>query len=159
VILLAACRQEGPPKAAASNGLTLSSSAFADGDTIPKQYGCGGSGSTPPLTIANVPATAKSLALIVDDPDAPGGHFTHWVVWNIAPASKSVTGGVEGKNSYGKNGWGPPCPPSGSHRYAFDLYALDTQIDLSPDHGRDDLEKAMGGHVVAQAELSGRYKK
>lgn len=125
---------------------------------MPKQYGCSGGSNTPPLTIANVPANAKSLALIVDDPEAPGGHFTHWVVWNIPPASKTVQG-VEGQNSYGKSGWGPPCPPEGMHHYVFNLYALDTLVDVPPDKGRDDLDKAMAGHVVAQTELTGRYKR
>jgi Raf kinase inhibitor-like YbhB/YbcL family protein len=125
---------------------------------MPKQFGCGGGSNTPPLTIANVPAAAKSLALIVDDPEAPGGHFTHWVVWNIPPASKTVQG-VEGQNSYGKTGWGPPCPPEGMHHYVFNLYALDTAVDVPPAKGRDDLEKAMAGHVVAQTELTGRYKR
>jgi len=138
--------------------MALSSSAFADNGEIPKQFGCAGGSSKPPISIANVPPSAKSLALIVDDPDAPGGHFTHWVVWNIPPASRTGQG-VEGRNSYGKNGWGPPCPPSGQHHYVFDLYALDTMLDLPPDKGRDDLEKAMGGHVIAQTELTGRYKR
>lgn len=126
---------------------------------MPKEVGCGGAGAAPALSIANVPESAKSLALIVDDPEAPGGHFTHWVTWNIPPTSTSVQGGVEGQNSYGKTGWGPPCPPSGEHRYTFNLYALDTAVDVPPDKGRDDLEKAMAGHVVAQAEITGRYKK
>ena len=138
--------------------MTLASPAFPDGDGIPKEYGCSGASHTPPLVIGNVPANAKSLALIVDDPDAPGGHFTHWVVWNIPPDSRTVKG-TEGKNSYGKTGWGPPCPPSGEHRYVFDLYALDTMLNVPADKGREDLDPAMAGHVVAQASLTGRYKR
>ena len=158
MILLAACSKEAPPKAAASNGMTLSSTAFVDGDGIPKQYGCSGAGTAPPLAFANVPPAAKSLALIVNDPDVPGGQFTHWAVWNIPPGG-SVQSGVQGKNSIGKNGWAPPCPPVGEHRYVFDLYALDTMVDVPQDKGRDDLEKAMAGHVVAQASITGRYKR
>jgi len=139
--------------------MKLTSSAFEDNGEMPKDYGCSGAGKTPPpLSIADVPEAAKSLALIVDDPDAPDGHFTHWVVWNIPPASKTLQG-VEGQNSYGRSGWGAPCPPSGIHHYVFDLYALDTAVEIPPDKGKDELEKAMAGLVIAQAELTGRYKR
>jgi len=138
-------------------GMTLASPAFTDNGEIPAKYGCSGGGQavSPPLTINSVPADAKSLALIVGDPDAPGGTFTHWIVWNIPPTTTSVAEGLapagasEGKNGYGKSGWGAPCPPSGEHHYVFTLYALDTaQIA-----GSDEIPK----HAVAQAKLVGRY--
>lgn len=129
-------------------GMTISSAAFANESEIPKKYGCSGESISPPLAITGVPANAKSVDLIVTDPDAPGGVFTHWIVRNI-PAAASITiaegqkpNGTEGKNGYGSLGWGPPCPPSGSHHYAFDAQALDTN-----------------GHVVAQARLVGTYRK
>ena len=159
VLLVIACKRSPDAPAKPSMGMTLASPAFANGGEIPAKYGCSGGGQavSPPLTIGGVPAQAKSLALIVDDPDAPGGTFTHWLVWNIAPATASVAEGLppagasEGKNGYGKSGWGAPCPPSGEHHYVFVLYALD-----APQIARaDEIPK----HTVAQAKLMGWYTK
>jgi Raf kinase inhibitor-like YbhB/YbcL family protein len=110
-----------------------------------------------------VPANAKSLALIMDDPDAPAGFFTHWIVWNINPDVKIIEengvpeGGKEGMSDFGKNGYGGPCPHSGTHRYFFKIYALDARLDLSSDTDKAGLEKAMEGRVLSQAELFGLY--
>lgn len=140
-------------------GMALASPEFVNDGEIPAKYGCSGGGQavSPPLTIRNVPAEAKSLALMVDDPDAPGGTFTHWLVWNIAPSTTAVAEGLPpagasvGMNGYGKSGWGAPCPPSGEHHYIFVLYALD-----APQIARaDEIPK----HTIAQAKLIGRYAK
>ena len=147
-----------------SQGMTIVSPAFRDGGEIPKKYGCSGTSTSPPLSIAGVPATAKSLALVVTDPDAPGGTFTHWVVWNLPAATSSLPEGQtppgsEGQNDYGRSGYGPPCPPSGSHHYVFDLYALDAMLNLAPSAKRADVENAVKGHLVAQARITGTYRK
>lgn len=111
-----------------------------------------------------MPASAKSLALIVTDPDAPRGTFTHWVVWNIPSNTTSIAAGQEppgsqGKNDFGANGYGAPCPPSGSHRYVFHVSAVDTMLNVPAGASRADVEKAMKGHVVAEGELVGKYRK
>jgi Raf kinase inhibitor-like YbhB/YbcL family protein len=157
ILLVMGCKRSPEVPAKPSMGMTLASPAFADNGEIPAKYGCSGGGQavSPPLTIGGVPASAKSLALMVDDPDAPGGTFTHWLVWNIAPATTTVAEGLtpagasEGKNGYGKAGWGAPCPPSGEHHYVFTLYALDTAQVASS----EEIPK----HAVAQAKLVGRY--
>ena len=115
--------------------LTLTSSAFTNNDYIPVKNTCEGAGQSPPLTIENVPAGTKSMVLIVDDPDAPGGTWVHWVVWNIAPRTRDIGEGTippevrEGVNSFKRHAYGGPCPPSGTHRYFFKLYALDTTLN------------------------------
>jgi len=144
--------------------LTITSSAFTDGGAIPPKYGCSGESISPPLAISGVPGGAKTLALIVTDPDAPGGTFTHWLAWNIPPVNTSLAagqapGGSEGKNGYGKNGYGPPCPPSGSHHYVFDVYGLDASLTLDPSAERGEVEKAITGHIVAQGRIVGTYSK
>jgi len=144
--------------------LKVTSSAFDNNAEMPKQYGCAGASQSPPLAIAGVPASAKSLALIVTDPDAPRGTFTHWVVWNIPPSTTSIAAGQEpagsqGKNDFGANGYGAPCPPSGSHRYVFHVSAVDTMLNVPAGASRADVEKAMKGHVVAEGELVGKYRK
>jgi Raf kinase inhibitor-like YbhB/YbcL family protein len=144
--------------------MKISSSAFADHQAIPAQYTCDGPGLIPPLQFADTPAGAKSLALVVDDPDAPGGTWDHWVVWNIPPATISIAEGQQppgthGRNSWGKNQWGGPCPPDRQHRYFFKVYALDTMLKLDESATRKELEKAMNGHVLASGELVGTYKR
>ncbi len=152
------------PKAP-SRGMTITSPAFRENGSIPAKYGCGGSNISPPLGFSGAPQNAKTLALIVEDPDAPGGLFTHWVVWNIPASTATVAegqppaGGMEGENSYGKSGYGTLCPPSGEHRYIFNVYALDAELNLPASTGREQLEAAMKGHVVAQTQLMGRYRK
>lgn len=172
LLLVTSCSERRPHEAAAavqtkapSNGMTITSPAFAVNQEIPRKYGCSGTNTSPPLSFAGAPAGAKSLALIVEDPDAPGGLFTHWVVWNIPTTTTTVAegqppaGGTEGKSSYGKAGWGPPCPPDGGHRYIFDLFAIDAELTLPPSTGREELLSAMKGHVLAQAALTGRYRR
>lgn len=141
--------------------LALASSAFAGGATIPTQYTCDGTDISPTTTIANVPAGAVSLALIVDDPDAPGGTWVHWIEFNIAvtPGIPEGVGsiGTAGSNSWGEAGYGGPCPPSGTHRYFFKLYALDADLELPAGAMKQHLEQAMAGHILAQTELMGLY--
>ncbi len=145
--------------------LTLSSPAFTPGGSIPAKYTCDGSDINPPLTIGDVPAGTKSLALIVDDPDAPAGTWVHWVVWNISPATKEIgensapAGALQGMTDFRRKAYGGPCPPSGTHRYFFKLYALDAAPSLDQGASKAALEKAMKGHILAQAELMGLYKR
>jgi Raf kinase inhibitor-like YbhB/YbcL family protein len=145
--------------------LTITSSAFKTGEFIPSKFTCDGTDVNPALAISNVPPEAKSLALIMDDPDAPGGMWVHWVVWNIDPKTRQISensvprGAKQGINDFRKNPYGGPCPPSGTHRYFFKLYALDTLMGLGPDATKTALEKSMKGHIIAQGEMMGRYKR
>jgi Raf kinase inhibitor-like YbhB/YbcL family protein len=143
----------------------LASPAFVNNGYVPAHYSCDGTDINPPLEIAGVPAGAKSLVLIVDDPDAPIGMWVHWVVWNIDPATREIaedsvpSGASQGKNDWKRNSYGGPCPPSGVHRYFFKLYALDVKLNLGSGATKSELEKAMHGHALASAELIGLYKK
>ncbi|PYK12407.1 MAG: YbhB/YbcL family Raf kinase inhibitor-like protein [Verrucomicrobia bacterium] len=144
--------------------MKITSSAFQQGGNIPPKFTCDGGDTSPPLQIAEVPSGAKSLALVVDDPDAPSGLFTHWMVWNISPQTNAISEGsapkgVQGKNDFGKTAYGGPCPPSGTHRYYFRLFALDRELDLPAGTKRVQLDAAMKGHLIGQAELMGRYSK
>jgi Raf kinase inhibitor-like YbhB/YbcL family protein len=161
-----------PESNSMKNGLALTSTRFGDGEAIPIEHTCEGTDSSPPLEWSGVPAGTKSLALIVDDPDAPDPAkpqrvWVHWVVFNIPPeitslpaaSSSSLPGGAAtGKNDWDKQDWGGPCPPIGRHRYFHKLYALDTVLDLDAPT-KAELVKAMEGHVLAQAELVGTYEK
>jgi Raf kinase inhibitor-like YbhB/YbcL family protein len=145
--------------------ITLTSSAFAEGETIPKKYSCDGDNVSPPLSWSDLPDGTMSLALIMDDPDAPAGTWVHWVLYNI-PADQNgliegVRGvGIEGKNTSGKQSYGGPCPPRGpAHRYFFKIYALDTILDLDTGATKADLERAMQGHILAQGELMGKFQR
>jgi Raf kinase inhibitor-like YbhB/YbcL family protein len=145
--------------------LKITSPGFVSNGYIPAHYTCDGNDVNPPLEIANVPVGTKTLALIVDDPDAPVGMWVHWVVWNISPTTRELgedsvpAGASQGKNDWKRNSYGGPCPPSGVHRYFFKLYALDTRLNLGAGTAKTDLEKAMKGHVLATAELIGLYKR
>lgn len=145
--------------------MKISSPAFANNSEIPAKYTCDGDDVNPPLHIENVPAGTKSLALIVEDPDAPSGLWTHWAVWNINPNQREISENsvpresVAGKNDFHRNSYGGPCPPSGSHRYFFKIFALDCVLGLAGSEGRENLEKAMDQHVLAQASLVGVYGK
>lgn len=145
--------------------MKLYSPAFADNETIPDQYTCNGANVNPPLKVENVPEHAKSLALIVDDPDAPSGTWTHWMVWNITPriteiAENSVPReAIVGKNDFYHNSYGGPCPPSGNHRYVFTLYALDAVLELAGHGAREELESAMRPHIIEQTRLIGTCQK
>ena len=142
--------------------MKITSSAFQQGGNIPSKFSCDGANTSPPLQISDVPPETKSVVLIVDDPDAPSGLFTHWAVWNISPQTSTIAEGnapkgVHGTNDFGKSGYGGPCPPSGTHRYYFRIFALDRELDLPSGAKRSQLDAAMKGHVIAQGELMGRY--
>ena len=150
--------------AAGEAKMKITSSAFQEGGNIPSKFTCDGGDSSPPLQIAEIPSGAKSLVLVVDDPDAPSGLFTHWIVWNIshqtnAIAEGSAPKGVQGTSDFGKSGYGGPCPPSGTHRYYFKIFALDRELNLPSGTKRNQLDAAIKGHVVAQGELMGRYSR
>jgi len=140
--------------------LKLSSTAFKHNDSIPSKYTCDGADVNPPLVIENAPLTAKSLALIVDDPDAPAGNWVHWVVWNIDPTTSEIrentvpSGAQQGINDFRKHDYGGPCPPSGTHRYFFKLYALDMMLSLGPKTNKAELERAMKGHIVGGGDIT-----
>jgi Raf kinase inhibitor-like YbhB/YbcL family protein len=142
--------------------LLVKSPAFESNQLIPAKYTCDGDNVNPPLTIDGVPEGTKSLVLIVDDPDATTGTFDHWVVWNIPPTSKieeNTVPGAEGLSSYRKHAYGGPCPPYGTHRYFFKVYALDTKLGLSANSAKEDVEKAVESHVLAEGELVGLYRR
>ena len=150
--------------AAGGAKMKITSSAFQEGGNIPSKFTCDGVDSSPPLQIAEIPSSTKSLALIVDDPDAPSGLFTHWIVWNISPQTNEIVEGsapkgVQGTSDFGKSGYGGPCPPPGTRRYYFRIFALDRELNLPSGTKRNQLDAAIKGHVVAQAELMGRYSR
>jgi Raf kinase inhibitor-like YbhB/YbcL family protein len=142
--------------------LTISSPSFKHGGMIPRTYGCEGTNISPPLVIEQIPKEALSLALIMDDPDAPGGTFDHWLVWNIPPVKsipENSSPGLEGTNSSGEVGYTGPCPPSGTHRYFFKVYAVDMLLETQKGASKEKLEFALQNHIVAYGELIGLYKK
>ena len=144
--------------------MKITSTAFQHDASIPSVYTCDGTNSIPPLSFEDVPEAAASLALIVDDPDAPGGTWDHWVIWNIPSSTRGVEqgrqpSGTVGRNSWKRNDWGGPCPPNGEHRYFFKLFALDAMLDLPPNATKEQLERAMRSHVLAQSEMIGRYRR
>jgi len=142
--------------------LSISSPAFKQEAYIPRKYTCEGKDINPPINIEGTPEDTVSLALIVDDPDAPGGTFDHWIAWNIHPADvidEDSLPGITGKNSRGEYKYMGPCPPSGTHRYFFKVYALDTLLDLDTDASKEMVEQAIQNHVIAYGELMGLYKK
>ncbi|KUH33607.1 hypothetical protein APY94_05280 [Thermococcus celericrescens] len=148
-------------------------SIFHDGGTIPVEFTCDGNDVNPPIFIGHVDPNAKSLVIIMDDPDAPGGTFTHWIAWNIPPLGEIPKGVpprgvvdapvrmVQGKNDFGRIGYGGPCPPRGHgvHYYHFKVYALDTVLELDPGASRKELERAMSGHIIQMGELVGFYER
>jgi Raf kinase inhibitor-like YbhB/YbcL family protein len=142
--------------------LTISSPAFSDGSRIPNKYTCDGENINPPLHIQDIPTEATSLAIIVDDPDAPIGTWSHWLTWNI-PITHTVREnhqhGEEGLNDFLENRYDGPCPHAGLHHYHFKVYALDAQMILPGRTRQRDLEKAMAGHILAYGELIGTYKR
>ncbi len=147
----------------------FNSPAFRNGDSIPGKYTCDGADVSPALRWSGVPVGTHSLALITEDPDAPGGTWTHWIIWNIPAQATSLPEGLpatgtlengarQGRNGFGRIGYGGPCPPPGRpHRYFFHLYALDTTLALKPDASKEDLEIAMKGHVLSRVEWMGKY--
>ena len=151
--------------------LAVSSSAFQEGGKIPAKYTCEGQDVSPVITWGEPPAETQSFALIMDDPDAPGGVFTHWVLFNLPADSRELPeamptqaklpdGSLQGKNDFGKTGYGGPCPPSGRpHRYQFTLYTLDQPLDLKAGASKKSVIDAMQGHILAQGRLTGTYQR
>ena len=154
--------------------LTLESSAFKDGAPIPQKHTCDGEDLSPELSWSGAPKGTAALALICDDPDAPAGTWVHWVLYDVAPNEKGTLpaalqkepelkeprGGRQGKNDFGRIGYGGPCPPRGkAHRYFFKLYALDRELALPPGKSKAEIEQAMKGHVLAEAKLMGTYQR
>lgn len=145
--------------------MKIKSPAFLENQLIPPIYACDGDNINPPLEIYDTPPNAQSLALIMDDPDAPGGTFTHWLIWNIPPQTKGlleneISEGVEeGTNDGGQIGYMGPCPPEGTHRYFFKLYALDKRLSITPNIKRLEFEKEIGSSVIAKCEYVGIYTK
>jgi Raf kinase inhibitor-like YbhB/YbcL family protein len=145
--------------------LELTSTAFDDGEPIPESHTADGEGTSPPLGWNFVPEGTRSLALIVHDPDAPSGDFTHWLAWNIDPEAgaldEDVPAPVQGTHGFGRPGYAGPSPPEGDgpHRYFFRLYALDTELDLEPGAAREQLENEIEGHVLGEAQLMGTYER
>lgn len=151
-----------------SMGYMLTSEVFANGQPIPAAYTCDGDNISPPLQWSNVPANTHSLALVVEDPDAPSGTFTHWLAYNIPPQAQGLAGALpqqevlpdgtrQGRNDFGDIGYGGPCPPSGTHRYLFKLFALDSVLSLPAGASKHDLLQAVQSHTVAQTQLMGIY--
>lgn len=142
--------------------MKLTSPEFEHNGFIPKKFTCQGEDINPLLVIEGIPDGAESLALVVDDPDAPIGTWVHWVVYNIPVVSKIDEDSIPGKqamNDFRRKDYGGPCPPSGTHRYFFKIYALDAELNLEAGSGKDELEEAMEGHILAKAELIGLYKR
>jgi Raf kinase inhibitor-like YbhB/YbcL family protein len=152
------------PKAKMTS-MKISSPVFNQNGQIPSQYSCDGANINPPLTIDDIPINSKTLVLVVDDPDAPAGNWTHWLVFNIDPNIREIAenkvpvGAKLGLNSFGETKYGGPCPPSGTHHYIFHLYALDMVLGLTDEAGRQELEIKMAGHILGQGELVGLYKR
>ncbi len=151
-------------RADAKPSVTVTSSAFKANEAIPSEYTCDGGEKSPPLSWSNIPSDAKSIAILVDDPDAPKGTFTHWIVTNIPPSETSISAGgalpqgaVAAKNDKGATGYAGPCPPTGTHHYHFQVYALDTTIARPT--SRADFMKKVKGHILAEGELVGTYER
>ena len=159
------------PLAGAEGGtMELTSSAFSEGTMIPDRYTCDGADVSPPLNWEALPAGTKSLALVCDDPDAPVGTWVHWVYYDIPAETEGLPesvatdehpaqGGTQGINDFRKIGYGGPCPPGGTHRYYFKLYALDTTLNLSPGATKKQVLKAMENHIIGQTQLMGKYRR
>jgi len=150
--------------------IKITSSAFKDGDMIPKRYTCDGENTSPPIAWSGLPEGTKSVAIITDDPDAPVGIWVHWVIFNIPPDIKGLpeavpdgktldSGARQGINDSRKIGYVGPCPPGGTHRYYFKIYALDKDLDLAAGATKKELLKAMEGHILGEGQLMGRYKR
>ena len=150
--------------------IKLTSTAFKEGELIPKKYTCDGRNVSPPLEWIGTPVATQSIALICDDPDAPIGTWVHWIIFNIPASAKTLSenippnkvfedGTAQGNNDFRKIGYGGPCPPGGTHRYFFKIYALDKRIELTPGATKDELIKEMEGHILAEGGLMGKYSR
>ena len=174
ILLFCCCKNsrqtESPAEGAKKMEIKVTSSAFKEGGMIPAKYTCDGADISPPLQWDSVPEGTMSIALINDDPDAPMGTWVHWVLFNLpaattslaenVPPDKTLTNGArQGMNDFHKIGYGGPCPPGGTHRYYFNIYALDTQLDLQAGATKKELLRAMQGHILAEGQLMGKYKR
>ncbi|TRW98044.1 YbhB/YbcL family Raf kinase inhibitor-like protein [Flavobacterium gawalongense] len=142
--------------------LTIKSPAFKNNEFIPSKYTCDGLNINPELIIEDIPVNTKSLAIIVDDPDAPNGTFCHWLLWDIPPKTtikEDSRPGTQGRNSIHENKYFGPCPPSGTHHYHFKVYALDAKLNLPPNTGEKELLNTMRGHIISSGDLVGLYKR
>ena len=142
--------------------LQVVSTVFSHNGHIPSEYTCDGKDINPPIEVNNIPEGTRSLALIMEDPDAPRAVFDHWLLWNISPneaIAEQSSPGISGLNDFGKTGYGGPCPPSGVHRYFFKVYALDTKLDLIAGADKTALLEAMEGHIIAEGEIMGLYQR
>ncbi len=168
VMVLPGCQAEEPTMSPGETILSVSSTAFGEGETIPPQYTCDGDDVSPQIAWEEPPAGTKSLALIMDDLDAPMGTFTHWVVYNIPPEKRELAeavpdilrledGTMQGINSFKKTGYGGPCPPSGTHRYRFTIYTLDIILDLETEADKKHVSEAIEGHILARGMITGIY--
>lgn len=171
LLAVAACNDPktapSPPKGVSPASLTVRSTSFDSGAAIPKDFTCDGADRSPQLSWNDPPASAKTLAIVVDDPDAPHGTFTHWIAWDVAPTARAIAegagaetvSGVSGENDFGRAGWSGPCPPKGAlHHYHFKVFGLDTSLGLKPGAKRSALDSAMTGHVVAQGEMVATFQ-
>ncbi len=170
VLALGGCGPASDPEREESMALELVSSAFGPGESIPVKYSCDGSDISPPLQWNAPPEGTQSFALISDDPDAPVGTWVHWVLYDLPAATRDLSealppdaalssGGLHGENGWKRLGYGGPCPPSGTHRYFFKLYALDSVLNLEPGATAAQLHQAMEGHILAEGELMGTYSR
>lgn len=166
--LLAAFLLSGEAQGWRSQKLELRSAAFGEGERIPSDFTCDGADMSPPLTWSGVPDNAQSLAIMVEDPDAPVKDWTHWLIYDLPPSltklpagiiagREFLVGGAQGLNDFKKQGYGGPCPPSGEHRYVFKLYALDTKLHLEAGASKQELLQGMQGHILAEGSLTGQY--
>jgi len=171
-IMICGCKKDNGSSEERSRDMTISvsSSAFQEGGMIPPKYTCDGNDLSVPLKWTAVPEGTKSIAVISDDPDAPVGTWVHWVMWNIPPAVRELAEGMptkpqlpdgsrQGISDFGRPGYGGPCPPSGTHRYYFKVYALDVTLDLPGTARKADMVKAMKGHILAEGQLMGKYSR
>jgi Raf kinase inhibitor-like YbhB/YbcL family protein len=174
LLLFCSCNENEPVGPKSKGGekmdIKVTSPAFEDGELIPAKYTCDGEDISPPLQWDAVPEGTKSIALISDDPDAPMGTWVHWVLFNLPPEARELAenippdralpnGAKQGTSDFGRIGYGGPCPPGGTHRYFFKVYALDAELDLEADARKRDLLKAMEGHILSQGQLMGKYKR
>ena len=150
--------------------IEVRSPAFSEGDSIPREFACDGANMSPPIEWSGVPSHAQSIAIIADDPDAPSGDWVHWVLYDLPPSltgipagvpvsEKLPAGGTQGRTDFGKIGYGGPCPPKGTHRYFFKIYALDTMLHSKSGMTKKELLNAMQGHVLAEGQLMGKYRR
>ena len=161
--IIGCAKQEIVQEQIQASAMKVTSPDFSQGSAIPKEFTCDGADISPELDIENLPEDTKSIAIIIDDPDAASGTFTHWIVWNIPSANKiekNSSQGISGTNSFKKTGYQGPCPPAGkAHRYIFKIHALDSELNLDASAEKDDLINAMKSHILAQSEIMAEYQR